>query len=552
MSSPRASPRFRFLGASTADPTALSSRCLLDEVVVAPPTFSSLSVPRWAWEQARLDSASNTSDSDDSGSSSKGIGRRMWRRRRREQRRAGLPNFRTTAELRRIFRSAVLAIICLHRLTESALRRQYESIQATVADFLADGKVKIKRGGHVFDPDAFKARQTAVSLSSAAKQTLRLPPARRKNEHFQAVIYELRSYAAFAAYPIHVQEKIARNGWFEEFGPYKVLVRQGHVPVNFFFLLKGSVTVNKVEEDPSSFGPVNNTLCSGSQFGELDILERKRRTETVVAKEHIEVLTVDRQVLRDIGGWGSHHHIDFIRKLTAFRHWPVDLFLAFPSKCEMHYFRRGAVIVKSSALSETVYVVKSGSCDVVKKLKWSHSAIVNRMHEFKRQQRKYSLPCLGLGAEKQRRGSVDYHLPSVKRNSTRKSSCSSAEDKPLTRHFSSVDAIDFSVARKTSPSNHEEEFIHLDTLKPRDVFGVAAVSKDGETECSLVSNGAECVMIPRKFLLDYADTFARQDLERVTKTYPTDEQLHTVLRKNLKWEEYKSKTVRSIINSNSS
>ena len=84
--------------------------------------------------------------------------------------------------------------------------------------------------------------------------------------------------------------------------------------------------------------------------------------------------------------------------------------------------------------------------------------------------------------------------------------------------------------------------------------------------CTQVSNGAECILIPRKFLLEHASTFARQDLELAvstrlrllaslikidlffqTKLYPTDGELDVKLKDSLQWEKYKSKTVRSFL-----
>ncbi|XP_065838306.1 cyclic nucleotide-binding domain-containing protein 2-like [Oscarella lobularis] len=570
------------------------ARRLADESTPRMPVALSrtLSVPRWAWDRARLESPSTTaaSDSDEDGGTDPdsllGSARRIWRRRRRERRLAqrSAVNFRTSRELRRAFRSAVLAVICMRRLSKSLLQRHYEkSAQATIADLLAERKVKIQRGGHVFDPDAYKSRATAslggatpakiISLSTSAKRFLRQLPHLRKDEHVQSVLHELRSYESFSTYPIDVQTNIALCGWFEEFGPLRVLVRQGHVPVNFYFLIKGSVGVSHVNDDDNDDTPESNHLIlgngnilyPGSQFGEQDILERKRRSETIVTKEHVQVLTVNRQVLCRFRESG-HSHVEFIRHMRAFRQWPIDLFLAYPSKCELNYFRRGAVIVKSSRLSDTVYIVKSGSCDVVKKLSFNQSAVVNRMNDFKRNQRKLSLPCLGM--DKSRRNSVSVGVETTSsspENPLRNSTGSLRDQLALRRKseanvanvvkLSSVSATSIQLRSRSSyslgaavvsaPSSRREgEHVRLDTLKPRDIFGLASRN---QTECSLVSNGAECILIPRKFLLEHASTFARQDLELATKLYPTDGELDVKLKDSLQWEKYKSKTVRSFL-----
>ncbi|XP_069125150.1 uncharacterized protein [Argopecten irradians] len=57
------------------------------------------------------------------------------------------------------------------------------------------------------------------------------------------------------------------------------------------------------------------------------------------------------------------------RNIQFLQNWPVHLLAQNPNACMFHYFKRGQVLVRDSNHSEWIYIVKSGSLSVLKKLK---------------------------------------------------------------------------------------------------------------------------------------------------------------------------------------
>lgn len=56
------------------------------------------------------------------------------------------------------------------------------------------------------------------------------------------------------------------------------------------------------------------------------------------------------------------------RSIPFLKHWPVECLASNPQACLFHFFSRGTVIVRDSNYSDWIYVVKSGSLSVLKKL----------------------------------------------------------------------------------------------------------------------------------------------------------------------------------------
>lgn len=57
------------------------------------------------------------------------------------------------------------------------------------------------------------------------------------------------------------------------------------------------------------------------------------------------------------------------RKVRCLRDWPIESLSQNPQACMFHYFNRGEILVRDSNRSDWIYIVKSGSLSVIKKLK---------------------------------------------------------------------------------------------------------------------------------------------------------------------------------------
>lgn len=68
----------------------------------------------------------------------------------------------------------------------------------------------------------------------------------------------------------------------------KVLVEEGSVGREFFFIVEGNATVKKSGKKLATLGP-------GSYFGELSLLDRKPRSATVVSDTDMTLLVLDQR-----------------------------------------------------------------------------------------------------------------------------------------------------------------------------------------------------------------------------------------------------------------
>lgn len=116
------------------------------------------------------------------------------------------------------------------------------------------------------------------------------------------------------------------------------------------------------------------TLHRGMSFGELAVITRSRRQATVSTATPTELLCISAGDFVDIfmsGGIKSltdPEHNDFIRSVPFLKHWPIECLASNPQSCMFHFFSRGQVLVRDSNHSDWIYVVKSGSLSVLKKL----------------------------------------------------------------------------------------------------------------------------------------------------------------------------------------
>lgn len=66
----------------------------------------------------------------------------------------------------------------------------------------------------------------------------------------------------------------------------------------------------------------------------------------------------------------SEEQLKFLlsRSIPFLKHWPIECLATNPQACMFHFFPRGQVLVRDSNHSDWIYVVKSGSLSVLKKL----------------------------------------------------------------------------------------------------------------------------------------------------------------------------------------
>ncbi|XP_025095488.1 uncharacterized protein LOC112564697 isoform X3 [Pomacea canaliculata] len=286
----------------------------------------------------------------------------------------------TSYQIKKRFQRAIKAVMTIRKLATLMIKKSEEP-SAMLKSFndiieLADNfNENLKNQGLSFDPSYFKAHKE-ISVSSEVKNILSMPPSFRSQEQIQTAMYGLQSLPSFAEYPLHMQEKLAKVAWYEVVPPKRTIIRQGHYAENFYFILSGQAVVTILIRDPKtgeSHVRTANFMRKGTSFGELALLHRSRRTATVTSHDTVQLLSIGRDDFFDIfmarhGADDVPEHIRFVSQLDFLKGWPIDRLLERPEFCLLHFFKRNMVIVKDSKQSEWIYIVKSGSCQVLKQL----------------------------------------------------------------------------------------------------------------------------------------------------------------------------------------
>ncbi|XP_022098922.1 uncharacterized protein LOC110983729 [Acanthaster planci] len=552
----------------------------------------------------------------------------------------------------------------------------------------AGDKYKI-RGDLLFDVTMFRAKKQN-KISSETKRVLKTSPPVRTEKDVHHVQVELQQMEFITKYPVHMQRSLIRAGAFESYETGRVIIRHGRRPYAFYLVLGGSALL--LEGDPQNSGRPAAALLKGHVFGHEAIINRGRHNVTVISKEYIELLSLTAEEYSRIflaGGVSNISGIDgscFIESVSIFKGWPLHLLKKHPKKCRFNFFTRGIVIEQDSSRSDWIYIIKSGSCAVLKKLHYgeplsakrkrnlpaislrrgaslslSHEEqLANRLRDMQKKRAKAlkgksrrlkdtrptnivripmmedSLSTDLLGHEL---STLDQKpsLPNVNQcdilpaivisHSSRPASSSSqvlydsmehgpesphspadGEIKPVfsgfsrgpflthTKHLPKIseggqsgetphhetDSIT-DLEKNRAPSSHSSDsvqsyshletqahpnpsyqlddgltndeqfakttnigrdtFVQIDVLESGAIFGVSDLVFGKQPGLCLVSNGAECIMVAKKF---YAKHATEANLKAITdhlRPYPTEDTLLRDLREKLTWQDHRTKTL---------
>ncbi|XP_054763252.2 uncharacterized protein LOC129269790 [Lytechinus pictus] len=505
-------------------------------------------------------------------------------------------------------------------------RRSYLNIEEERSEF--QSFIQVGTRSHdgdrlFFDPDYFKADKSQ-RLSEETKRILTAHPHNRTEKDLKYVQIALRNIKAFAEYPIRMQGRLCKAGWLETYGANRAVLRQGHPPHAFYFILSGTLIVTIFMMHGPKGKPSTQTVAflrRGQSFGELAILNETVRASTVITKSRCELLVISVEDFQDIfmvsGGIKSVNDPDqhaFLTSLRFLTHWPIHIIPTHPKDCLFHFFATGDVLVQDSNQSDWIYIIKSGSCSVLKKLKsvpenvhssykrkdvcmtWNKDTTLvasimddkNKSPSRKKvkvnNNNRRDIP----SSETSRRSSTTVSSISIKGHGsetssvippiTRKSqgvylktgsarddgkddndSGSDVEKEELGEDGLPVNFVnqrrtfhtDLDIAKKTSdqPTDADKDpmFVTIQLLLKGGVFGVNNIVFPDQPSLSLISNGAECIMIRKSFYLEHAAEDTLSLLRKNEFPYPTEEQLQEKLQKHMNWNAYKDHTVRSVV-----
>ncbi|KAK2163348.1 hypothetical protein LSH36_81g04047 [Paralvinella palmiformis] len=140
----------------------------------------------------------------------------------------------------------------------------------------------------MFDVTEFKTAKQA-SVPNDVKRILSKLPMDRTPDEVKRVQVALGNYQPIAEYPLVMTLLMAQKAWYERYTPKRVIIKQGHPPRCYYFILSGSVVMTKMDDDYS----ISKTECflgRGEAFGDLAIVNKAPRESTIISRDNVELL----------------------------------------------------------------------------------------------------------------------------------------------------------------------------------------------------------------------------------------------------------------------
>ncbi|XP_069059561.1 cyclic nucleotide-binding domain-containing protein 2-like [Pleurodeles waltl] len=459
----------------------------------------------------------------------------------------------------RKFRTAVVVVQVIRNLIK--MYRDYAASRAKLLSFAEFG-ASTETDTLLFDLSSFKAKKQSV-ISTEAQLILSSPPRSRTSEGVKLAMLSLRATVdAFARYPVLIQQELAKVGWYECFGPGRVIIRQGHVPQNFYLILSGTAVVTKVtlnKQTGELFPKTVAFLKKGTYFGDVAILTSAKRNATVVCHDNVSMLAVSREDFLSIflnnESREGPDFIKFLHKIQIFSGWPIEkLPYSNPRICVHTFFRPGTVITKDSKASSKIYVIKSGAVRVLKAMTPSKPQLPFKSLKFTRLHQQpfveEELEPKNKAMESNSETNVASHsfseeehlLPILQRNKL--SNVQPQLSAPVNDSGEAPSRLT-AKSRMLEEDGESQIYIHIQTLRSGDVFGLAYAVYDDTPSMALVSDGAECILISKEFFKKNTDEAYLSRLSTKVQPYPSKEMLENKMQDYINWKAYKTLLINS-------
>ncbi|XP_014787885.1 cyclic nucleotide-binding domain-containing protein 2 [Octopus bimaculoides] len=403
-----------------------------------------------------------------------------------------------------------------------------------------------------FNPSYFKVDRETTILSEEAQNILRQIPERRFPEDVKIVVNCLQNagLACFCNYPDEIQKMIAKIAGYMVVTPKRVIIRQGICAEHFYFIIGGRVMIS--ERDYRKDGTEKEkitTLHPGTSFGELDMVNHTLRKFSATSINTVQLLTIERDdILKEFTSYKYDKqipdHIKFLAQCKFMQFWPVERFGNNLRHCFVYFFKRDVVVLEDSHNTDWIYIMKKGICRVMKRLKKpqkQHVNISNNRLKFVSNanfEQIFKLPLRKGDKDDRILGNIEV-IDSI---------ADSVEYPKTSSNKSSTERL----CNKKKHVNNDNNYIsvQIDLLKCRDVFGLDTLVFDeyyilpATDSVSLVSGGAEIVLLSKKFFIKNASELVKWQVRKQANSYPNNNDLDVKLESQQMWDDYK-KTVMS-------
>lgn len=224
-----------------------------------------------------------------------------------------------------------------------------------------------------FNKDLFK-RESTEKIPTWAKQIMRKDPEDRLPKEIHDLQALLRTVEGFVLFSGNLQLETCRLVQYERYGPNRVVLKEGHYANAFYIVFSGSLFINRYEHDSVTSQKHLSTVAirqRGSWFGERALISDAHRSETVVTREPVELLSIDKRNFKtQLTAFESEMMLkcQFARETQLFAEWETESLEELLFKSHVIEYQIGKLIDKDGSMSESLYIIMEGRCKVLRKV----------------------------------------------------------------------------------------------------------------------------------------------------------------------------------------
>ncbi|XP_036110518.1 cyclic nucleotide-binding domain-containing protein 2-like [Molossus molossus] len=310
-----------------------------------------------------------------------------------------------------------------------------------------------------------------------------------------------------------------------------MLLRQGHVPLECYLILAGhlKVTSSNTRMNKNTNSKILSEVEEGDFIGETCLLTNTNRPASIFCKTDVKALVISKEdfycILAQRVQEQCQETCSFLRNLPLFFSWPKEK-IDFLVHCSLRrYYRAGTTIISDNLNSHFLVFIISGRCRIIAQVNYEEISVHSCVMKSSSATLKNAHTVLPS------RGTLDVTGRSLKTSTVSpKTSFSAAREKTLDTKKSPLQGSSLATC-----------FVEIRVLGQGEVFGLAeTLDKSCDLHSYLISEGVECVFIPKHlFLAEASAEFRRTAPERACG-YPSAEAVREDVVEQRAWAEYKA------------
>lgn len=492
-----------------------------------------------------------------------------------------------------------LCFVCRSYMKQASQNALKGTLLEVVEEILTSAESEAKRTGNdgilvkgiissaypdmTFDVGEFKKfSKEDGGIPPRIKELLVLSEDDRTPEQVQNIVRCMQNMEEFAKYPPVIQKSMCKYAWYDRYGRNRVVIKEGQEADGLYIIISGKLTETCAGQ--------TYILTAGDKFGETDLIRSSKRTSTVMTKDVVEVFCLHAEDYHEVFNTKMSDTpescIRYLRTIQVFKVWPgLGKLLDYPVNWTIQNYRPGQVIVPNSNKNDWIVAIKSGKCDVLKKLmpgvcpkepgnknykEFKKAQGANEMKKVHETNKDMTLvvkkpifmtstpssrsggsrsksayqPISGGQMKRQPISNIPESVLERKQNLQPGMWTDSLEKKPRKL----LETYGTNGCMKRGSELDVPYCVRVAELVAGDVFGMLTILPNfKEASVSLVSRGAEAVRINKAFFLKYADERVFTQIEMRYEAFPTQEECLTDLDLTDQWESYKSHELKKTV-----